>query len=118
MVELSKVGSWRYMVKKLLGKQHLLSIIAYIIFVDGKAFSKALKLNGYDFGDYTITVEEARPKADINKGGGRDGGWSGGGGGVRDGGWSGSRGGGRDGGKRRRGSRDTSQVKKTTFVDD
>ncbi|KAG0485366.1 hypothetical protein HPP92_009445 [Vanilla planifolia] len=52
------------------------------------AFSKALKLNGYDFGGYTITVEEARPKADINKGGGRDGGWSGDGGGVRDGGWS------------------------------
>lgn len=66
--------------------------IAYIDFKDQESFNKAYELNGSDLGGYTLTVDEAKPRADN-----RDGGWSGG----RDGGGrSGGRFGGRDGGRR------------------
>ncbi|XP_042419145.1 nucleolin 1-like isoform X2 [Zingiber officinale] len=70
--------------------------IAYIDFPNQDAFNKAFELNGSDLGGYSLTVDEARPKADN-----RDGGFSGG----RDGGRSGGRFGGRSGGRGGRGDR-------------
>ncbi|KAL0409157.1 UNVERIFIED_CONTAM: Nucleolin 2 [Sesamum radiatum] len=78
--------------------------MAYIDFKDNDSFKQALELNGSDFGESTLAVEEARPRGDArdSAGGGRGGGWSGGRGGGRDfGGRSGGRrGGGRGGGGR------------------
>lgn len=77
--------------------------IAYIDFTNQDGFNKAFELNGSDLGGYTLTVDEARPKADN-----RNGGSSGGGDGGRSGGRFGGRGGGGRGGRgdRGRGGRD------------
>lgn len=78
--------------------------IAYIDFKDGDAFNQALELNGSEFGENTLSVEEAKPRGDSRDraGGGRGGGWSGG----RSGGWDfGGRSGSRGGGARGTGGR-------------
>lgn len=66
-------------------------------FNDGEAFNKALELSGSNLGDYSLTIEEAKPRGDFRDGGGRSGGRSGG----RDGGgrFGGRSGGGRFGGR-------------------
>ncbi|MCL7051686.1 hypothetical protein MKW94_015372 [Papaver nudicaule] len=109
--------------------------IAYIDFADTGAFGKALGMNGSEFGDYPLTIEEARPRDRDGASGGRGGGrggfgggrgggrFSSGGRGGRDGGRSGGRGGrfggGRDGGRGGRGGRGSTPYsgKKTTFDD-
>ncbi|KAL0446587.1 UNVERIFIED_CONTAM: Nucleolin 2 [Sesamum latifolium] len=60
--------------------------MAYIDFKDSDSFKQALELNGSEFGESTLSVEEARPRGDgrDSAGGGRGGGWSGGRGGGRD----------------------------------
>ncbi|XP_073019998.1 uncharacterized protein [Primulina eburnea] len=66
--------------------------MAYIDFTDSDGFNKALELNGSDIGEYTLNVEEAKPRNDAS-GGPRRGGRSGGGhsAGDRFGGRSGDR---------------------------
>lgn len=79
--------------------------LAYLEFEDGDSFSKALELNGSDLGGYSLTVEEARPRADNRDDGGRSGGRFGGGRGGRGGRGGGRGGGGRGGGGRFGGGR-------------
>ncbi|KAK1307912.1 Nucleolin 2 [Acorus calamus] len=94
--------------------------IAYMDFKESDGLSKGLELNGSELDGYSLTVEEARPKAD---GGSFSGGRSGGRGGRfggRDGGGrfgGGRRGGGRGGGGRGRGT-PYGSGKKKTFGDD
>ncbi|KAK1281896.1 Nucleolin 2 [Acorus calamus] len=109
--------------------------IAYMDFKESDGLSKALELNGSELDGYSLTVEEARPKADGGSfsggrggggrsGGGFSGGRSGGRGGRfggRDGGGrfgGGRRGGGRGGGGRGRGTSYSGAGKKKTFGDD
>ncbi|XP_039026756.1 nucleolin 2-like isoform X2 [Hibiscus syriacus] len=85
---------------------------AYMDFKDEDSLNKALELNGSKLNNYSLTVDEAKPKGDFGGGpgsgrGGRSGGWSGGrdsggrgGRGGRDGGRGGRRGGGRFSGGR------------------
>ncbi|XP_011070437.1 nucleolin 1-like [Sesamum indicum] len=78
--------------------------MAYLDFKDSNGFKQALELNGSEFGESTLSVEEARPRGDgrDSAGGGRGGGRSGG----RGGGWDfGGRSGGRRGGGRGGGGR-------------
>lgn len=70
--------------------------IAYIEFSDAQAFNKALEMNGAEFGESALTVEEARPRDRDGASGGRGSRGSFGGGGR--GRFSGGRGG-RDGGR-------------------
>ncbi|KAK1277369.1 Nucleolin 2 [Acorus gramineus] len=86
--------------------------IAYMDFKESDGLSKALELNGSELDGYSLTVEEARPKADGGSfsggrgGGGRSGGgFSGGRSGGRGGRFGGRDGGGRFGGGRRGGGR-------------
>ncbi|KAB2047679.1 hypothetical protein ES319_A13G064400v1 [Gossypium barbadense] len=107
---------------------------AYLDFNDGDSFNKALELDGSELNNYSLTVDEAKPRGEFRdgpggeRGGGRSGGRDGGG---RSGGWSGGRGrggrGGRHGGGRFGGGRGTPNKpnlaaagtgKKTTFNDD
>lgn len=88
--------------------------MAYMDFKDQDSVSKAIELSGTDIGGgYELYVDEAKPKGDGQRGGGRFGDRSGGrfgSGGRRGGGGRfGDRSGGRDGGGRfggRRGGRD------------
>ncbi|KAK4842023.1 hypothetical protein QYF36_014429 [Acer negundo] len=79
--------------------------MAYMDFKDTDSVNKALELSGSELGEYSLQVEEAKPKGDFGSGGGRGGGRSGGrssGGrfGSRDsGGRFGGSGGGRFGGR-------------------
>ncbi|KAG6505196.1 hypothetical protein ZIOFF_037550 [Zingiber officinale] len=94
--------------------------IAYMDFKDQDAYNKAFELNGSELGEYTLTVDEAKPKGDNSNRGwnsGRDGGGRSGGkfgsGGRRG---RGDRGRGRGFSGRGRGR--SSGGKKTTFGDD
>ncbi|KAK2635743.1 hypothetical protein Ddye_030535 [Dipteronia dyeriana] len=80
--------------------------MAYMDFKDADSMNKALELSGSELGEYSLQVEEAKPRGDFGSGGGRGGGRSGGrGGGGRFGGRdSGGRFGGRDSGGRFGGS--------------
>ena len=70
-------------------------------FKDTDSLNKALELSGSELGEYSLQVEEAKPKGDFGSGGGRGGGSSGGrsGGGRFGGRDSGGRFGGSGGGR-------------------
>lgn len=91
-------------------------------FNDQEAYNKAFELNGSELGEYTLTVEEAKPKGDNSNGGwnsSRDGGGGSGGKYGRSGGRGGrgDRGRGRSFSGRGRGRRGRGG-KKSTFGDD
>ncbi|XP_065865961.1 nucleolin 2-like isoform X2 [Euphorbia lathyris] len=105
--------------------------MAYLEFQDSGGFNKALELNGSEFGDQYLTVQEAKPPRSDSGGGWSNRGGSGGRRGGRDFGRGGGRdfgrGGGRDfgrGGNRGRGRFNKPSIttaasgKKTTFGDD
>ncbi|EOX99141.1 Nucleolin like 2 isoform 4, partial [Theobroma cacao] len=78
---------------------------AYLDFNDGDSFNKALELDGSELSNYSLSVDEAKPRGEFRdgpgsgRGGGRSGGRSGGWSGGRDGGGRGGRGGRRGGGR-------------------
>lgn len=95
--------------------------IAYMDFKDQDAYDKAFELNGSELGEYTLTVEEAKPKGD-NSNGGRNSGRDDGGRSGGKFGRSGGRGGRGDRGRGRsfsgRGRGRGRGGKKSTFGDD
>ncbi|KAG6508644.1 hypothetical protein ZIOFF_034024 [Zingiber officinale] len=95
--------------------------IAYMDFKDQDAYNKAFELNGTELGEYTLTVDEAKPKGDNSNRGwnsGRDGGGRSGGKFGRSGGRRGRGDRGRGRGFSGRGRGRSSGGKKTTFGDD